>query len=78
MVWWTVLGACWIWLAAGPDGIEMAIGMAGLAALGLATVKLLDYFGRDTNGKKRSQQIRFWKPRQVELSAFARRQRVQK
>jgi hypothetical protein len=78
MFWWAVLGACWIWLAGGPDGLQMAVGMAGLALMGLATAKLLDYIGRDDNGKRTSQETRFWKPRQVELSAFARRPRVRK
>jgi len=78
MFWWMVLGACWIWLAAGPDGFLMATGMAGLAVLALATVKLLDYVSAAKNGRKQAQEMRIWKPRQVELSAFARRKRVQK
>jgi hypothetical protein len=78
MFWWAVLGACWIWLAAGPEGIQMAIGMVGLAVLGLATAKLLDYVAKDKDGKGRSQEMRIWKPRQVHLNAFARRPRVRK
>jgi hypothetical protein len=78
MFWWAVLGSFWMWLAVGPDGMQMAIGMAGLAMLGLATAKLLDFVAKENNSKKRSQEIRFWKPRQVELRAFARRPRVQK
>jgi len=56
----------------------MATGMAGLAVLALATVKLLDYISAAKNGRKQAQEMRIWKPRQVELSAFARRKRVQK
>lgn len=78
MFWWAVLGACWIWLAGGPDGLQMAVGMAGLAVMGLATAKLLDYVSSDKRRKKRTQETRFWKPRQVELSAFARRAKAQR
>ncbi len=77
MYWWGVLGACWLWLAVGPEGIRTAIGMAGLAVLAIATVKLLDYISVSKRGRKRAEEMRIWKPRQVELNAFARRKRVQ-
>jgi hypothetical protein len=77
MFWWGVLGACWLWLATGPEGMQTAIAMSGLAVLTIATVKLLDYISTDKKRRKCTQEMRMSKPRQVELSAFARRKRVQ-
>ena len=78
MIWWAVLGACWIWMASGPEGLGTASAMGGLAVMAFATVKLLDFISSPKNRRGSSQGMKIWKPRQVELSAFARRRHLQK
>ena len=78
MYWWAVIGACWIWMAAGPEGLGTASAMGGLAVMAFATVKLLDFISLPKNRRARSQEMKIWKPREIELSAFARRRRIQK
>ncbi len=78
MIWWAVLGACWIWMASGPEGLGTASAMGGLAVMAFATVKLLDFISLPKDRRARSQEMKIWKPREIELSAFARRRRIQK
>jgi hypothetical protein len=78
MTWWVVLGACWTWLASGPEGLKNAFALGGLTVLAVATAKLLDFISTGKTRRKRSAEMKIWKPRQVELSAFARRRRAQK
>ncbi len=77
MTWWTVLGALWIWLASGPEGLQEAFAICGLAIMAVATVKLLDFVSLRKGRRVRSQEMKIWKPRHVELSAFARQPRAQ-
>ena len=77
MSWWAVLCAGWIWLASGPTGFEAAFAICGLAIVALATIKLLDFVSPAKGRRVRSQGMKIWKPRQVELSAFARQPRAQ-
>ncbi len=77
MFWWSVMGACGLWLAAGPEGMRTALPIGGLAVLAIAIVRLLNSVSSGKKRGKRSQEMRIWKPRQVELSAFARRRWVQ-
>lgn len=76
MSWWAVLGACWIWLASGPAGLETAFAICGLAMVALATAKLLDFVSPAKGRRVRPRGMKIWKPRQVELRAFARRPRA--
>jgi hypothetical protein len=78
MFWWAVLGACWIWMASGPEGLGTTFAMGGLAVLAFATLKFLDFINSPKNRRNRPQEMRIWKPREIELSAFARRRRFQK
>ena len=73
-----VLGACWIWMATGSEGLETSFAMGGLAIMAFATAKMLDFISSPKNRGKRSQGMRIWQPRPVELKAFARRPRIQK